>query len=492
MEKYLRQFLVVLFVVVPLSAQSIYYQRNAFGLTSPGAMKYGQYGFDNPALLSTLTGPDFTFNWTTYKKAWDEQRRVGGQFALPGLGFGFQNEVAGNASATEYNFALSVGDNGLSMGAAYGWSNGDRALKHPSMWTFSSLYRPFKFLSTGLIFYAPDKGEQEAVLEVAVRPLQNELVSVFSDYVYKKNYLAGESKWSAGIALEAFPGIRFTGRYFDNQSVTAGMQFSLGNIGLSSQGYFDKDSKHEYNSYGIRLGAYDRNIFQKMAPVKKLYQVDLIRGLGYTKFKLFDNKIALMDLLSDLDAVKTDASVSGVLLNASGMDGNRELYWEIRENLKELKDAGKEVVIYIDRGGIDEYHFASVASKIIMDPLGTISLEGYLMGRTYFKGTLQKLGIGYDELRFFKYKSAAESFSRDKMSEADREQRQKITDDWYRLAKEDITSSGRISGAEFDTLVNTKIMLLASDALKYKLVDSLVRWDLLQEHFGNSKTIMTG
>ncbi|MBI2418424.1 MAG: S49 family peptidase, partial [Ignavibacteriales bacterium] len=92
----------------------------------------------------------------------------------------------------------------------------------------------------------------------------------------------------------------------------------------------------------------------------------------------------------------------------------------------------------------------------------------------------------------FKYKSAAESFSRDKMSEADREQRQKITDDWYRLAKEDITSSGRISGAEFDTLVNTKIMLLASDALKYKLVDSLVRWDLLQEHFGNSKTMMTG
>ena len=43
---------------------------------------------------------------------------------------------------------------------------------------------------------------------------------------------------------------------------------------------------------------------------------------------------------------------------------------------------------------MDEYHFASVADKIILDPMGTISLNGYIMGRTFFKGTLDMLGSG--------------------------------------------------------------------------------------------------
>jgi protease-4 len=70
------------------------------------------------------------------------------------------------------------------------------------------------------------------------------------------------------------------------------------------------------------------------------------------------------------------------------------------------------------------YHLASVADKIVLDPEGWIMLYGYSMGRTYLKGTLEKLGLGFDEWRFFKYKSAAEVLSRDSMSDADREQRQ--------------------------------------------------------------------
>ena len=36
-----------------------------------------------------------------------------------------------------------------------------------------------------------------------------------------------------------------------------------------------------------------------------------------------------------------------------------------------------------------------------------IGLQGYLAGQTYFKGALNKLGIGFEEWRFFKYKSMA-------------------------------------------------------------------------------------
>ncbi len=63
------------------------------------------------------------------------------------------------------------------------------------------------------------------------------------------------------------------------------------------------------------------------------------------------------------------------------------------KNLREIKSYNKKVYIYIDRAGMEEYHFASIADKIILDPMGTVSLSGYLMGRTFLKGSLDMLGI---------------------------------------------------------------------------------------------------
>jgi protease-4 len=116
-----------------------------------------------------------------------------------------------------------------------------------------------------------------------------------------------------------------------------------------------------------------------------------------------------------------------------------------------------------------------------MDPFGMLTLEGYLWGRTYLKGTLEKIGIGFDEWRFFKYKSAAESLSRDKMSDADREQLQKLIDDWYKIAETDICEARHVTSQQFDTLVNTKMIFLAQQARESGLIDSIGRWDIVKD-----------
>jgi protease-4 len=173
--------------------------------------------------------------------------------------------------------------------------------------------------------------------------------------------------------------------------------------------------------------------------------------------------------------------VAGIAINTSGMEVNREKLWELREKLKDFKTTGKKIFIFIDLGGIDLYHFASVADKIVMDPFGMLTLEGYLFGKTYLKGTLEKIGIGFDEWRFFKYKSAAESLSRDKMSDADREQLQKLIDDWYKIAETDICEARHLTSQQFDTLVNTKAIFLAQQARESRLIDSIGRWDVVKD-----------
>ncbi len=134
------------------------------------------------------------------------------------------------------------------------------------------------------------------------------------------------------------------------------------------------------------------------------------------------------------------------------------MLWEVREKLKQFRLAGKRVYIYIDRAAMDEYHFASVADKIILDPMGSIALNGYLIGRTFLKGSLDKIGIGFHELRYFKYKSAAETYSRENFSEADREQRQRLVDEYYDVAR-------RIFVKEEISLFHSLISLLIVDCI---------------------------
>jgi protease-4 len=478
--------LVLLFIIIEntVLAQSTitpYHERNDFLFTSPGAMKFGLYGYDNPALLSYVRQPDVLVTWND---AGDPANRWGMFVGLPDVGFGMVHERIGGAAIADYNLSLATGDRTLSTGISYGWTVTDNpTLDKSSLLTLGTLYRPLPFISTGVTYTSAlnTKG-YELAGDIAGRPLGSERITIFADYILHRTPQLNQNMWSAGVAIEAMPGIRITGRYFNTDAFTLGVQFSLGHVGLETQARYDGNQKHAYNSYGIRLGAYDRNIFAAYFHSQdKFIELNQPGHIDYQRYILFDNTQVLSDLLITIDAAKNDPSIGGIAINTSGMETDREKLWELREKLKDFKTNGKKVFIFIDRCNIDLYHFASIADKIVMDPFGDVTLEGYIMGRTFIKGTLEKIGIGFDEWRFFKYKSAVESISRDKMSDADREQRQKLIDDWYKIAKSDICEARHLTSEQFDKLVNEEVFFLPQQAIENGLVDSLGRWEIVKE-----------
>jgi protease-4 len=261
-----------------------------------------------------------------------------------------------------------------------------------------------------------------------------------------------------------------------------GIHFSLGNLGLLSQGHYDEDQEHSYTTYGVRLGSRDRSFVEDiMGRDKKYMKLNMFGPVKYQRFRMFDKSMTLLGLLAAIDAAKEDDSVAGIAINTSGMRINWELSWELREKLKEFKAAGKHVVMYFDDAGLATYHFVSVADKIVMDPLGDLTLLGFRGGRYYLRGTLEKVGLGFDELRFFKYKSAYETFARDEMSEGDEEQITKIIDGFYEMTREEICEERGLSHAEFDRLVNEEYFFLPETALEAGLVDTLGRWDEVEK-----------
>ncbi len=498
MKLSLRILLSVFFIANLIYAQSSYpsyYAQNIFGLTSPGAMKYGLYGYDNPALLTTMHQPDIYFTWNDRVGTWSEFNHWGLFAAVPNFGFTVINQKAKGYSVADWKLSAGFGGEAFSLGLGVGWSSGDVDIyQRSTLFTVGTLYRPLRYLSIGLIGNLPTSGYSEGAVDVGIRPFGNEMLTLFGDYVFRKNRNPKDIKWSAGVAVEPVDGFRITGRYFDTDIFNIGLQLSFGNVGFTTQTNYDKEGNHSFNTYGLRVGAYDRHPFRVFSEDKNYVKINMYGGVNYQRFKFFDDSNTLIDLLEQIEAAKNDETISGIAINTSGMRVNREIIWELREALKEFKSTGKKVIIYIDRVGMDEFHFASVADKLVMDPFGDLMLQGYMLGRQYYKGTLEKLGVGFNELRYFKYKSARETYANDKMSEADREQWQEIVDDWYYEARKDICEGRKVTYEEFDDIIDNVVYVTPDNALKLGLVDTLARWDaigdIVEELEGDDKGLV--
>jgi protease-4 len=99
------------------------------------------------------------------------------------------------------------------------------------------------------------------------------------------------------------------------------------------------------------------------------------------------------------------------------------------------------------------------------------------MGRTYVAAMAEKLGLGIEEWRFLKYKSAMESLVRHEMSEGDREQRQALVDQFYATFKRDVASGRGVGEETVDRWINDATVFTAQQALDEKVVDELGRWE---------------
>ncbi len=477
--------LVVSTAVLASEPVASYYSRNDFLMAPPGEFGNGLVGFVNPANLGLMRAPELRFLWATNgDDAWSFEDW--GMFAaVPHLGFGAVRRYASGHRITDYRFSLGFGGDRAASGIGYGWSSGDtRELGRQRTFTFSTISRPNRYVSAGCIGNVSTQSNwKEAVLELGVRPLGTPQVTLFADgaWAYKQQF--NNVPWSMGAAVQIVRGLNVTGRFFEGTAFTLGLTFDFGYQGVAGQSYFDTDQDIAKYSYGVRVGGLQPSFFPEAVDRgKRMLTMDMKGTVGYIRYEMFDSgHLRFMDILTNIRAAADDPRVAAIVLNLSGLKILPEHAWEIREELRKAKESGLLVAVFIDRVDMTTYHLASVADVIALDPEGWVTLPGYRMGRTFLKGTLEKLGLGFDEWRFFKYKSYMESYSRDKMSAADAEQRQNLIDAEYNVAREEICRSRDLSYRAFDSIINEQAFLLPQAAIEAGLVDTLARWPVKNE-----------
>jgi len=188
-----------------------------------------------------------------------------------------------------------------------------------------------------------------------------------------------------------------------------------------------------------------------------------------------------LEIFRVIERAGNDKRISGIILNISAFQAGPETMWELRSALEKFKSKGKKVCAFISAADLDMYCLATAADKIIMDDQGTLTLLGYVWGRGYIQHSLEKLGVGARELRYLKFKSAAETYTRDSLSDVDRRQYGEVLDDIMTITRDTVTKARSWTADEFDSIINNEFMFSARRALTRGLVDYTGRREALSQ-----------
>jgi protease-4 len=187
--------------------------------------------------------------------------------------------------------------------------------------------------------------------------------------------------------------------------------------------------------------------------------------------------VSLHRLVSALTKAAKDDRIKGILIEGSFQPADFGTGYaclkELREAVLDFKKTGKQVYAYLEAPTTRDYYVASAASIIYMNPFGEMEMPGLAVVKTYYKGGFDKYGIDVQVTRVGKYKSAVEPFILTKMSDADREETQKLIDDLWGDFVTAVTHSRPIDAAAFQQLVDTDGYILPQHAKAAHLVDKL-------------------
>jgi protease-4 len=193
-----------------------------------------------------------------------------------------------------------------------------------------------------------------------------------------------------------------------------------------------------------------------------------------------------------IERAGNDKRIRGIILNISSFNAGQETLWELRSALEKFKSRGKKVCAFISAADLDLYCLATVADKIVMDDQGTLMLLGYAWGRGYVQHSLEKLGVGVRELRYLEFKSAAETYTRDSLSDADRRQYGEVLDDIMTVTRDTVTNARSWTADQFNAILNNEFMFSAKSALARGVVDYTGRKEsvikAIKEITGSEKT----
>lgn len=182
----------------------------------------------------------------------------------------------------------------------------------------------------------------------------------------------------------------------------------------------------------------------------------------------------LKSALNAIDAAAKDKRIVAIYLDGSkgkiSSTGFATLK-EVRNALERFRATGKKIIAYNVDMDKRDYYLSSVADRILINPMGSVDINGFRSETMFFKNAFDKYGIGVEVVRVGKYKSFGETWSLAKFSPAARQETQQLLNNLWGDFKIVVGNSRKLTPASIQKVADDRGVLTAAQSIKTKLVD---------------------
>jgi protease-4 len=138
----------------------------------------------------------------------------------------------------------------------------------------------------------------------------------------------------------------------------------------------------------------------------------------------------------------------------------------------------KRIIVHLEQAGAAVYLIAAAADMVTTTPLSSWDVLGLRVAPTYWRETLRRVGVEFDVVKVAPWKTAADRFIREDMSEAERDQTNWLLDSLIEDIAAGIAAGRHLALEQVRALID-HAPLSADEALAAGLIDAIVYEDQL-------------
>ncbi|WP_344980811.1 signal peptide peptidase SppA [Streptosporangium fragile] len=192
-------------------------------------------------------------------------------------------------------------------------------------------------------------------------------------------------------------------------------------------------------------------------------------------------RTSLSDVLSGLKRARKDDRVKALVVKIGIQPLGLAVVQELRQAVALFRAAGKLTVAFAETfgefgAGTVPYYLATAFERVYLQPSGDVGLTGVAMEQRFVRGALGKLGVEYQLGQRHEYKTAANTFTQDRMTEAHRESMSRITESVTEQIVAGIAEGRGIDATKARELID-RGPFIGAEAVEAGLVDRMAYRD---------------
>jgi protease-4 len=201
-----------------------------------------------------------------------------------------------------------------------------------------------------------------------------------------------------------------------------------------------------------------------------------------------ESRPSVRGLVESVDRAASDPQVKGLVLRVGPLDAGWARVQDLRAALVRFRETGKPSWAHIEFAGNLEYYLASGCGRIAAAPTGMLNVSGLAAEVTFFRGTLDKVGVEAQFEGVGKYKNAPNQFTETGFTEPHREQMESLVDSLFQQYVAAVAESRELSEDRVRAIIDEGPFDVAVAAEK-GLVDALLYRDEIDARLPGSQRV---